>query len=226
MLAWNCRDFKLGGTALIPIGDDHDEQRATLPLVTYALIGLNVLVFVMQQQGGEAFLRTWAFVPANFIANPAANFITIFSAMFMHANLVHILGNMAYLWSFGDNIEDRYGPLGFLLFYLVAGIAATIAQTVFNPASVIPNVGASGAIAGVIGGYLVLFPNGRIKLMTRGGIIFVPALLAIGVWIALQFISLAGSMSSTADTGGVAYMAHIGGFFTGAALALIFGGRR
>jgi membrane associated rhomboid family serine protease len=211
---------------LIPIGDDHDEQRATLPLVTYALIGLNGLVFVLQQQGGDAFLRDWAFVPAHFLANPAANFITIFSAMFMHANLMHILGNMAYLWSFGDNIEDRYGPLGFLLFYLVAGIAATIAQTAFNPASAIPNVGASGAIAGVIGGYLVLFPNGRIKLMTRGGIIYVPALLAIGVWIALQFISLAGTMSNTADTGGVAYMAHIGGFFTGAALALIFGGRR
>lgn len=211
---------------MIPIGDDHDERRATIPLVTYALIGLNVLVFLMQQEGGNAFLLTWAYVPAEFIADPAAKFITIFSAMFMHANLVHILGNMAYLWSFGDNIEDRYGPLGFLLFYLVSGVAATIAQTAFNPASVIPNVGASGAIAGVIGGYLVLYPNGRIKLMTRGGIIFVPALLAIGFWIALQFISFAGTLSNTADKGGVAYMAHIGGFFTGAALALIIGGRR
>jgi membrane associated rhomboid family serine protease len=226
MLAADAWEFEHGGTAVIPIGDDQDGQRATLPLVTYALIGLNGLVFLMQQQGGEAFLRTWAFVPADFIANPAGNFITIFSAMFMHANLMHILGNMAYLWSFGDNIEDRFGPLGFLIFYMVAGIAATIAQTAFNPVSAIPNVGASGAIAGVIGAYLVLFPHGRIRLMTRSGVIHVPALLAIGVWIALQFLSLAGTMSQAADKGGVAYMAHIGGFFAGAALALIFRGRR
>jgi membrane associated rhomboid family serine protease len=122
---------------------------------------------------------------------------------------------MLYLWIFGDNVEDRMGKVKFLIFYLVCGIAATLAQVAVNPNSTIPNLGASGAISGVLASYLVLFPRGQVNVMMGRGVVAMPALVVIGLWIVLQFISGFGSITNSAETGGVAYMAHIGGFAAG-----------
>ena len=144
---------------MLPIGDDNS-SRKTFPIVTYALIALNLLIFLLELSGGDAFILSWSFIPARFLSNPAGEFMTIFSAMFMHAGWIHLLGNMLYLWIFGDNVEDRVGHIKFLLFYLVCGIAATFAQFIFSASSNIPNLGASGAIAGVLGAYLTSIPEG------------------------------------------------------------------
>ncbi|MCJ7528887.1 MAG: rhomboid family intramembrane serine protease, partial [Methyloceanibacter sp.] len=133
---------------MFPVGDD-DSQRRTFPYVTTTLIALNVLVFLLELAQGERFIVDWAFIPARFSAEPGADAVTLFSAMFMHGGWMHLIGNMLFLWVFGDNVEDRIGHGKFLVFYLLAGLAATFAQYTFNPASGIPNVGASGAIAGV-----------------------------------------------------------------------------
>jgi membrane associated rhomboid family serine protease len=210
---------------MFPIGDDNTERRS-LPVVTYSLIALNLAFFVIQLNGGEAFLRQWAFVPARFTRDPAADWPTVFSAMFMHGGWLHLGGNMLYLWIFGDNVEDVFGPLKFLAFYLVCGIAATFAQYYVMPGSRIPNVGASGAIAGVLGGYLILFPHSRVRVLVYNQIVSMPALMVLGFWIVLQFISYAGTLGQTQDVGGVAFMAHIGGFVAGLALTFLLGGRR
>ncbi len=133
---------------------------------------------------------------------------------------------MLYLWIFGDNVEDRFGPIKFILFYLLCGLGATFAQLAFSLGSNIPNLGASGAIAGVLGAYILLFPKGKIKVLHRQQVIHVPALIVIGGWIALQFFSGIGSIADTAQTGGVAYMAHIGGFVAGFVLTFLFHGSR
>lgn len=206
---------------MFPIGDD-DTGRRTVPVVTYALIAINVLVFLAELSGGDAFINQWAFVPRRFVANPGADFPTIFTSMFMHGGWLHLLGNMLYLWIFGDNVEDNFGHVKFLIFYLLCGIAATFAQLVFVTGSNVPNLGASGAIAGVLGAYIVMFPRGQVKVMMGRGIIPMPALVVIGFWIVLQFISGIGSISQTAETGGVAYMAHIGGFIAGLVLTFLF----
>ena len=146
--------------------------------------------------------------------------------MFLHGGWSHILGNMLYLWIFGDNVEDRFGHAKFLLFYLLCGIAATFAQVLFSAGSNVPNLGASGAIAGVLAAYIVLFPRGQVKVLMGRGVVPMPALVVIGLWIVLQFISGIGSIAQTAETGGVAYMAHIGGFVAGLVLTFVFGGRR
>ena len=143
---------------------------------------------------------------------PAGDFLTIFTSMFMHAGWLHLGGNMLYLWIFGDNVEDRFGHLKFMIFYLLCGIAATFAQLAFSTGSNVPNLGASGAIAGVLGAYILMFPQGKVRVLMGRGVIPVPALIVIGLWIVLQFFSGIGSIANTADTGGVAYMAHIGGF--------------
>jgi membrane associated rhomboid family serine protease len=211
---------------VFPIGDDNS-KRLRFPFVTFGLIAINVGVFLLQLQEGDAFIREWAFIPSNFAQDPSATTHTIFSAMFMHGGWLHLFGNMLYLYIFGDNIEDNFGHFPFLVFYLVAGIAATLAQFAYTPGSAIPNVGASGAIAGVLGAYLVLFPRGRVRVLMRGGVVEVPALFALGFWILLQFISFGGELA-TADasqTGGIAYMAHIGGFVAGLALAFLFKAR-
>ena len=135
---------------MFPISDD-DTQERTVPVVTYALIAVNVLFFLVELSGGDQFINKWAFIPARFSENPATNAVTIFTAMFMHASWFHLFGNMLFLWIFGDNVEDRLGHLQFLIFYLVVGIAATFAQYAFSSGSNVPNVGASGAIAGVLG---------------------------------------------------------------------------
>lgn len=211
---------------LLPIGDD-DSARRTFPFVTYALIALNVAFFLVELSGGDAFIEKWAFVPSRFLANPGGDFLTIFTAMFMHAGWVHLLGNMLYLFIFGDNVEDRFGHIKYTIFYLVCGIAATFAQLAFSTGSSVPNLGASGAIAGVLGAYILMFPKGSVRVLMGRGIVPVPALVVIGLWIVLQFFSGIGAItSSTADTGGVAYMAHVGGFIAGLVLTLLLGGRR
>jgi membrane associated rhomboid family serine protease len=208
---------------MFPIGDD-DSGRRTAPLVTYALIALNVLFFFVELSGGDAFIGKWAFVPRRFLANPAGEFLTLFTSMFMHAGWLHLGGNMLYLWIFGDNVEDRFGHTKFIIFYLLCGLAATFAQLAFSTGSEIPNLGASGAIAGVLGAYILLFPQGRVKVLQGSQVIQVPALIVIGFWIVLQFFSGIGSIAGSAQTGGVAYMAHIGGFVAGFALTFLFRG--
>jgi membrane associated rhomboid family serine protease len=209
---------------MFPIGDD-DSARRTVPLVTYALIALNILFFLVELGGGEAFIMKWAFVPSRFLANPGADFLTLFTSMFMHAGWLHLGGNMLYLWIFGDNVEDRFGHLKFTIFYLLCGLAATFAQLFFGTGSNVPNLGASGAIAGVLGAYILMFPQGRVRVLQGQQVIQVPALIVIGLWIVLQFFSGIGSIANTADTGGVAYMAHIGGFIAGFVLTFLFRGR-
>jgi membrane associated rhomboid family serine protease len=208
---------------MLPIGDD-DSARRTVPLVTYALIALNILFFFVEQSGGDAFIGKWAFVPSRFLANPFGDFPTLFTSMFMHAGWVHLGGNMLYLWIFGDNVEDRFGHIKFVIFYLLCGLAATVAQLAFSLGSNVPNLGASGAIAGVLGAYILLFPQGKVKVLQGQQVVQVPALIVIGVWIVLQFFSGIGSIANTAQTGGVAYMAHIGGFLAGLVLTFLFRG--
>ena len=210
---------------MFPIGDDNSAER-TVPIVTYALIALNVLFFFVELSGGDPFIQRWSVVPSRLMANPGADFITVFTSMFMHGGWVHLGGNMLYLWIFGDNVEDRFGHAKFVVFYFICGIAATIAQVAFNAGSNIPNLGASGAIAGVLGAYLILFPRGQVRVIMGRGVVPMPALVVIGMWIVLQFINGVGSITQSAETGGVAYMAHIGGFIAGLALTFLFGGRR
>lgn len=207
---------------MFPIGDDNSARR-TVPLVTYALIAMNVLFFLVELSGGEAFIVKWAFVPNRFLANPAADFPTLFTSMFMHAGWVHLGGNMLYLWIFGDNVEDNFGHVKFIIFYLLCGLAATFAQLIFSLNSNVPNLGASGAIAGVLGAYILLFPRGQVRVLQGQQVIPVPALMVIGFWIVLQLFSGIGSIADAAS-GGVAYMAHIGGFLAGLVLSFLFRG--
>ena len=210
---------------MIPIGDDNS-QRRLVPVVTWLLVVVNVLVFFLEQAGGDAFITTWSFIPARFSQDPAGNLITIFTSMFMHAGWLHLGGNMLYLLIFGDNVEDRFGHLKFLFFYILCGIIAMAAQYIVAPLVTIPNLGASGAIAGVLGAYLVLFPRRKVRVLLWAWIVHLPALVVIGGWILLQLLSGIGSVSTTASaTGGVAYMAHIGGFFGGLLLSYFFRGK-
>jgi membrane associated rhomboid family serine protease len=208
---------------VFPIGDD-DSARRTIPLVTYILIALNVLFFFVELGGGDAFIEKWAFVPSRFLANPLGDFLTLFTSMFMHAGWLHLGGNMLYLWIFGDNVEDRFGHIKFIIFYLLCGIAATFAQLAFSTGSNVPNLGASGAIAGVLGAYILMFPRGKVSILQGQRMIPVPALIVIGLWIVLQFFSGIGSIADIEQTGGVAYMAHIGGFLAGFVLTFLFRG--
>ena len=210
---------------MFPIGDD-DSARRTAPLVTYAMIVVNVLFFFVELSGGDPFIMRWAFVPSRFIASPFGDVLTVFSSMFMHAGWLHLGGNMLYLWIFGDNVEDRFGHVKFLIFYLLCGIAATAAQMAISLGSNVPNLGASGAIAGVLGAYILMFPKGSVRVLQGSRVIQVPALIVIGLWIVLQFFSGIGSVADAAQTGGVAYMAHIGGFVAGFLLTFAFRGSR
>lgn len=205
---------------MMPLGDDNTGRRAT-PIVTYVLIAINVIVFFLEMSGGEAFIQQWSFVPARFLADPAGDFITLFTSMFMHAGTLHLGGNMLYLWIFGDNVEDNFGPAKYLLFYLLSGLGATFLQLFFSMDSTIPNLGASGAIAGVLGAYLVMFPQGRIRVMVGRALTTSNALIVIGFWFVLQLFSGVGSIASASDSGGVAYMAHVGGFIAGLLLSFV-----
>ncbi|MFT3733012.1 MAG: rhomboid family intramembrane serine protease [Hyphomicrobium sp.] len=210
---------------MFPIGDDNSQVRIT-PIVTTALIIANVLFFFIEMNGGDAFIQKWSFIPSRFTQDPASSWPTIFTAMFMHGGWMHLFGNMLYLYIFGDNVEESFGHVKFLIFYLVAGIAATFVQYFFNEGSGIPNLGASGAIAGVLGAYILLFPQARVDVLVGRMVTSMPALIVIGFWFVLQLFSGVGSIADTqtADTGGVAYMAHVGGFAAGLAIALLFKG--
>lgn len=210
---------------MFPIGDDNSARR-TVPLVTYALIVINVIFFFVELSGGDAFIQKWAFIPSRFLGNPGGDFLTIFTSMFMHAGWVHLGGNMLYLWIFGDNVEDRFGHLKFIIFYLLAGVVAMFTQLAFNTGSDVPNLGASGAVAGVLGAYILMFPKGKVNVLMGRGVIPLPAWMVIGLWIVLQLFSGIGSITDTAQTGGVAYMAHIGGFIAGLVFTLLLGGNR
>jgi membrane associated rhomboid family serine protease len=211
---------------MFPVGDD---QVAGGPpkLVTIGLIALNVLAFMLELgQGSEgalqSFITAWGVVPREYTTGhdiapliPLPFWSTLLTSMFLHGGWMHLGGNMLYLWIFGDNLEKVMGNARFLLFYLVCGIAAAIAHIVFSGGSTVPTVGASGAISGILGGYMVLFPRNRVRVLTRGGIMAVPAIVVLGFWIVIQLISGFGSIASTAETGGVAYLAHVGGFLAG-----------
>lgn len=209
---------------MMPLSDDNS-MRKTVPIVTYAIIALNILFFFAELTGGEEFIKQWAFIPSRLTTEPALAVVTLFTSMFMHAGWMHLAGNMLYLWIFGDNVEDRLGKFKYILFYLVSGIGATFAQYAVSSNSDIPNLGASGAIAGILGAYLLLFPGQKVDVLVGRSIVSMSALVVIGFWIFLQVVSGAGSLFSTqGDTGGVAYMAHIGGFVVGLALASVFKG--
>ena len=211
---------------MMPIGDDNTGRRLT-PIVTYVLIVVNVLVFFLELSGGDAFIQRWAFVPTRFLADPIGDFPTLFTSMFMHAGWAHLLGNMLYLWIFGDNVEDRLGHGLFTVFYILSGLGATFAQLAFSMGSSIPNLGASGAIAGVLGAYLMMFPKGSVNVLVGRVVTRMSALIVIGFWIVLQIFSGIGTLTASSQTeGGVAYMAHIGGFVAGVILTFLLGGNR
>ena len=234
---------------LFPIGDD-DRKLSGPAFITLGLILANLVVFFLFQGMGAngVFTYGWSVVPLEIVTGqdlvepigvdtpqgrvaipqapgPSPIYLTILSAMFMHGGFAHLFGNLLYLWIFGDNVEHRFGSLAFLGFYLASGIAATAAQIALGPESVIPNLGASGAISGVLGAYLVLFPRNRVHALLFWYVVSVPAVVAIGLWIAFQFINGWGAIMVSEQTGGVAYGAHIGGFFAGVVLAFILRAR-
>jgi len=208
---------------MLPLRDINPTRR--FAYVTYSLIGLNILAFFYTALGG---LDTRSFVLVPDRVAHGHDYYTVITAMFLHANLVHLGGNMLFLWIFGNNVEDRLGHLTFLVFYLLAGIGGSALQIVVDPTSTIPNVGASGAIAGVLGAYLLWFPGARVLTLIFLGI-FVTLLrlrawIIIGYWIGLQILLGLANLGGQ-EGGGVAYFAHIGGFLTGFVLGLVFLGR-
>jgi membrane associated rhomboid family serine protease len=222
---------------MFPIGDDN-EQGAGIAYISIAFLVLNVLAFLLEinrpsDQAVQAFITAWGVVPREYTAGvdlpptiPYPLWTTLFTSMFLHGGWGHLGGNMLFLWIFGDNLEHRIGHLRFAVFYLVCGIAAGLAHIVFNSDSAIPTVGASGAISGVLGGYLLMFPRNRVYVLTYGGVASVPALMMLGLWILMQFVNGVGEIARTPETGGVAYLAHIGGFVAGMVLApLLAAGR-
>src|SRR5215471_19386540 len=207
---------------MIPLSDA-SRRPLNFPLVTTAIILLNVVFFVFELSGGEEFVKQWSVVPADIVAG--RNWITILTSMFMHGSWMHIIGNMVFLWAFGPEIEEAMGRLRYLIFYVLSGVAASLAQVTMTHSSAVPNLGASGAIAGVMGAFLITYPRDQIRVLLFFFIFFrtamVPAALLIGVWFLLQVFSQVGSVANV-QSGGVAYMAHIGGFIVGAVTARFF----
>ena len=209
---------------LFPYKDDN--PRILVPYVTYCIIGINALIFVLQFNLGisdpsaeKAFIYRFGFIPADF------SLITIFTSMFLHGGISHIMGNMWFLWVFGDNVEGVLGHLKYAIFYLMCGLAATISQLLINPNSTIPMVGASGAIAGVLGMYMIRFPHARVHVFAFIIIFFttfrVQAMFVLGFWFFNQLTNGFGSLGFD-TTGGVAWFAHIGGFIAGVMLNQAF----
>jgi len=213
---------------MIPLGDA-SRRPLRIPTVTILIIVLNAAVFVMELIGGDDFILRWSLVPADIIAG--RHLETILTSMFMHEGWEHILGNMVFFWAFGPEIEDSMGSGRYLVFYLLGGLAATFAQIIVDPTSTVPNLGASGAIAAVMGAFIVTYPRDQIRTVvifdrfTR--VTFIPAIIMVGLWFATQFFSEIGALMTTQSGDGVAYMAHIGGFVFGALTAWLFenGGR-
>lgn len=242
---------------VFPLYDDNSD-RTTTPYVNYAIIALNIFVFVVLQGIGtnETFTYAFSTVPLEIVtghdvvtpsrvvvdavtgqrmlipglgATPVSVYLTLFTSMFMHGGIAHIAGNMLFLWIFGDNIEDRLGHVRYLIFYLVCGLIASLAHvfTTYAFATseaslMVPSLGASGAISGVLGGYILLHPSRRVTVILFRFLTDVPAWVAIGIWFAFQLISGIGILGQGSQTGGVAYAAHIGGFVAGLALIKIF----
>ena len=229
---------------MFPIGDD-DSDRTVTPIVNYAFIGINILVFLLLQQLGsnESFDNAFALVPKEITtgiditgvqvlrdsaghsaeirhyATPLPVYFNFLSSMFMHGGIAHIFGNMLFLWIFGDNLENALGHIRYAIFYLICGFAAAAAQIIMGPDSIIPMLGASGAISGVLGGYILLFPQRQVRAVIFNFVTTVPAFVAIGIWIVYQLV--VGYLTPE-GSGGVAYAAHIGGFIAGVALVKLF----
>ncbi len=225
---------------MIPIGDDNTGRTIT-PYINYLLIAINIFVFVFSQGLGtnEAFLMSYSTVPKEILTGrdivggglqptPIPVYGTIFTAMFMHGGIAHIAGNMMYLWIFGDNLENVMGHLRYLVFYLLCGVLATLAHVFMSAYTgtglYVPSLGASGAISGVLGGYMILFPKNSIRMLVIPFVIRVNAFIALGLWIVLQIIDGWGALGR--EGGGVAYAAHIGGFIAGILLVKFFANRR
>lgn len=222
---------------MLPIGDENVKGQG-IAFVTISFIALNILAFFLEiSQPSEAalqsFVEAWGVVPREYTDGvdlpPLIDlpvWSTLVTSMFLHGGWGHLLGNMLFLWVFGDNVEHRIGHGRFLVFYLATGVAAALAHIFFNANSMIPTVGASGAISGVLGGYLLMFPRNKVYVLTWGGVMAVPAIFMLGLWILMQFINGFGSIATTPETGeggGVAYLAHIGGFIAGMILAPLLG---
>src|SRR5690349_14142899 len=238
---------------VFPIGDDN-RDRKTFPFINYLLIALNIFVYIYYQRLGQNYEFTlgYAAVPGeiltghdivtkalverdpltgNLIETPGLGptnipvFLTLFTSMFMHGGLAHLLGNMLYLWIFGDNVEDALGHIKYLFFYLLCGMLAGLSHVfstlVFGPSLLIPSLGASGAISGVLGAYLRLFPGKKVHLLTFFIIVSVPAFIAVGLWFVFQVVDGLGALGGE-EAGGVAYAAHIGGFIFGLMLVGLF----
>jgi membrane associated rhomboid family serine protease len=206
---------------MIPLRDVIPSR--TKPGVTITLIVLNVLVFLLQstlsERGAEAFIYAFGLVPAYF------SLVTVFTSMFVHGGLAHIAGNLLFLWIFGDNVEDRLGHLRFLFFYLLCGFLAALSQFVLDPDSTVPMVGASGAIAGVMGAYLVLYPHSRVLMLFPFPVFLfeLPAIAFLGMWFVVQFLNGIGQLpvfQQDQISGGVAFWAHVAGFVAGVVLVL------
>ena len=217
---------------VFPIGDDDSRLRIT-PFMTFALIAVNVIVFLVQLTQGdiEGFFMKWAVIPTEYgqqadlpPTHPGPFWTTLFSSMFMHGGYMHIFGNMLFLWIFGDNVEEAMGHLKYVLFYLLCGVVAALAQILLDLDSQIPSLGASGAISGVLGAYIVLYPRQRVRVLLLRSIVWMPAFAVIGLWIVFQFINGLGQLAQTEQTGGVAYAAHVGGFVAGLVLVWVFRG--
>jgi membrane associated rhomboid family serine protease len=228
---------------MLPIGDQNLPGRG-IAWVTLALIAVNVAAFVFLQLGNDSFTYGYSTVPREITTGmdltkpervvidgqrveipeepgPSPIYLTLLTSMFLHGGWLHLGGNMLFLFIFGDNVEHAFGRLFYLIFYLGAGIIASLAQVWAGPDSVIPSLGASGAISGVLGAYIVLFPGNQIRVLVWYFIVTVPAIVMIGLWAALQFFSGFASIAETQQTGGVAYLAHVGGFVTGVAVGLL-----
>jgi len=230
---------------MFPIGDDNSDRTIT-PYVNYLFIGINILVFVLLQGIGsnEQFSYAFSLVPREITSGvdltglidikssegkiigqiphystPLGVYFNFLSSMFMHGGFMHLFGNMLFLWVFGDNLENLLGHVRYAAFYIVCGFAAAVSQIVMDTDSIIPMLGASGAISGVLGGYLLLFPTRRVRALIFNFLTEVPAFVALGLWIGFQIIQ--GYFSSS-ETGGVAYAAHIGGFIAGLVLIKVF----
>jgi membrane associated rhomboid family serine protease len=211
---------------MFPIGDQN-RRGHILPVVNYLLIAINAAVFFYQISLGsegaiQEFINTYGVIPVEILGGQDT--YTLLTSMFMHGGWAHIFGNMMFLWVFGDNIEDAFGHLGYLVFYLVTGLAASAAHILLNPTSEIPSVGASGAISGVLGAYIVFFGGNAVHVLIGYFVTSLPAWMMIGLWAVTQFISAYGALAETAQTGGVAYAAHAGGFVAGVIIALLLRG--
>jgi len=206
---------------VIPLSDASRRTRS-FPVATLLIIVVNALVFVRELVGGNAFVARWAAIPATIFTGHGL--VTIFTAMFMHGGWMHIIGNMVFLWAFGPQMEDAMGHGRYVVFYLVGGVVAMLAQVAGSPGSTVPTLGASGAIAAVMGAFIVTYPRDRIKsvlwIFIFVRVTMIPAALLIGIWFLIQLFN-AGAVANV-QTGGVAYLAHVGGFLFGAVTARLW----